>query len=121
MIPTRAVALLCMLMSCVAAAGNEVNGWTESATQNFLRGCVDSSAKKQMQYMYESGQIKKGATDAEVENARSLVMSYVTKTCTCNQERIAQKVAFKDLQNLKDNQSYVQQVTRECAQEALAH
>jgi hypothetical protein len=48
-----------------ASAHPYINGWTESTFNSGVKGCVASAVPKQMQFMLDSGQVRKGATPTQ--------------------------------------------------------
>ena len=103
------------ILSSGAFADEYVNGWTESTFHSGVDGCVASGVPRQMQFMVDSGQLKKDAAPAEVASARAQVTTIVTATCTCVQQRIMRDVKFEDVPGIRQRPEYVRQVITECS------
>lgn len=107
------------LLSVSASADQYVNGWTESTFRSAVNGCVASAVPRQMQFMFDSGQLKKGATPAEVEAARTRVNTVFTAICTCAQQRIMRDVKFEDVAGIRQRPEYARQVMSECSAQTM--
>jgi hypothetical protein len=101
------------------SAQQYINGWTESAFKGGVNGCVASAVPKQMQFMSNSGQIKPGATQVQIEAARTRVTNIETSICTCTQQQIMRDIRFEDVQSILERPDYVRQVATTCSNETL--
>ena len=115
---------VCKLLAALLGAGflssgvladEYVNGWTESTFRASVNGCVASAVPRQMQFMVDSGQLKKDAAQADVDAARARVTPFVAATCTCVQQRIMRDIKFEDVPSIRQRPEYVRQVMTECA------
>ena len=107
------------IVSSGAFADEYVNGWTESTFHSSVDGCVASAVPRQMQFMVDSGQLKKDAAPSDVDAARARVTTYVAATCTCVQQRIMHDIKFEEVSSIRQRPEYVRQVMTECSAAVL--
>jgi hypothetical protein len=102
-----------------ASAQQYTNGWTESTFKSGVNGCLASAVPKQMKFMSSSGQIKPGATPAQIEAARAMVINFVTAVCTCALRQYMRDTKFEEAQSIRQRPDYVRQVMTTCSDVAL--
>jgi hypothetical protein len=109
--------ILCVAPSAVAAP--YINGWTESAAQEYVRGCVLSSSERQIKQMLHSGQIPAGATDAEIDDVRKFVTPIVTAICSCAQQRAMNDFTLDEFARRGRQPAYMTEIMTVCTEETL--
>ncbi len=111
------VSLIIFFITQSVLADTYVNGWTESTSKEYVLACSEGMQKKQLDFMYTSGQIKRDATASEINEMKSKLVPLVTTICSCVHSRVMRENTFDSFVQNSLEMAYANEVVSTCAKE----